>query len=92
MGQFVQDSLTADEFMKQFMDRWSRDRDAQWEQVNAGRVTSLAERELSEVLDQVFTACDCYTPTPANLFDISAEEFKREVLELYCGRWHDGDA
>lgn len=92
MAQFVRGSLTADEFMELFMEQWGLDRDAQWEQLKSGKATLPAELELSEILDQVFTACDCYTPTPNNTFDISAAEFKTEVAELYFRRWLDDGA
>jgi hypothetical protein len=89
MAQFIRGSSSADEFMERFMEQWRLDRDAQWEQLNTGMVTVPAELEFGEILDQLFTACDCYTPTPNNSFEISAAEFKTEVAELYFRRWQD---
>lgn len=92
MVQFVRGSLAPGEFTKRFMEQWRMDRDAQWDQLKAGKATVPAELELGEILDQVFTACDCYTPTPSNPWDISAAEFKTEVAELYFRRWGDDGA
>jgi hypothetical protein len=87
MASFIRNSMNADEFMRLYMAQWRLDCDSQWEEVRAGRVTKREELELGKVLDQAFTACDCYSPVPAASLDKSAMQLQSEIAELFCLRW-----
>lgn len=92
MAQVVQDMLSADEFIVRFMAQWRLDRDALWEHINAGKARVAKEREFCEIMNQIFTACDCYSPEPSSPPDISAAQLKDEVREKYQSWWTESDA
>ncbi|GJJ00092.1 hypothetical protein RugamoR64_06300 [Duganella rhizosphaerae] len=92
MAQFVQDALSADEFIIRFMQQWRLDRDALWEHINAGKARVVDDRVFCEIMDQVFTACDCYSPEPSSPPDISAAQLKSEVRESYQRWWTEPGA
>jgi len=87
MARFSCGLLHADEFMKLFMEQWNSDRDEQWTKIHSGESIARDEQVLSAILDQVFTACDCYTSAPSAPTDISAEQFQAEVAELFSSSW-----
>ena len=52
--------------------------------VDAG---SLEESGFCEVLDQIFTACDCYDPEPEEKHEINDAQLLSEVSQLAIKRW-----
>lgn len=87
MLKFIQRLISAAEFEQRFFEKWRVDRDEQWELVNGGTGLSPDEQELGQVLDQTFTALDCYTPNQINIFDISEVQLRSEITELFNTQW-----
>jgi len=90
MQKFIQRLLSVAEFEQRFFEQWRADRDEQWKLDKRGTVLSPDELELGQVLDQTFTALDCYTPNPTNTFDISETQLRSEITELFHARWQLG--
>jgi hypothetical protein len=86
---FIQGSLCVAEFERKFIDQWRSDRDAEWVSIKSGAVFNAADCELGRILDQAFTAVDCYTGNPQNAIDISEEQLRSEIKELFNARWID---
>jgi len=86
---FARQEIGPTEFCAAFMQQWKLDRDAQWALIDAGQA-DVGDRELCEVLNQVFTACDVFDPVPTEEWEIDAEAFLREVRGLFEQRWGSG--
>lgn len=91
MLKFIQGLLSAAEFEQRFFEQWRMDRDATWELIKGGAVLNADEHDLGQVLDQAFTALDCYTPNPKNTFDISETQLRSEITQLFNARWQLGE-
>lgn len=87
MGRFVQGVMSGDEFSAVYMEQWKVDRDEQWAAIDADQATTKAEAVLCNLLDEAFTACDCYAPYPEGKFQISADQLRLEIAALYEARW-----
>lgn len=90
MQNFTYRSLGVAEFEQRFFDQWRADRDAQWKAIKSGNGVNADERELCEVLDQAFTALDCYTPNPTHALHISEAQLRSEITHLFDARWQSG--
>ena len=80
---FVNGAVDANAFVKNYMDQWRADRDEEWARARSVESMSFEERTVCEMLDRAFTACDCYEPTPVKDFEISAEQLRMEMIELF---------
>jgi hypothetical protein len=79
--------LGPEAFVDAYFRQWRIDRDAQWIAVKAGHVLTPEERVLCGMLDQIFTACDCFCSPPDGTGAIRAEQLLAEVRQLALCRW-----
>ena len=85
--EFIAREINADIFVKKFMSQWKVDRDHQWSEIENNKNLSKEEKELCEILDQIFTACDCYDPEPKEKHEIGKAQLLAEVSQLTSKRW-----
>jgi hypothetical protein len=89
MLSFIQGALCVAEFERKFIDQWRSDRDAEWVSIKSGAVLNAADYKLGQILDQAFTAVDCYTENLQNAIDISEEQLRSEIRALFNARCVD---
>ncbi|MBK7434193.1 MAG: hypothetical protein IPI66_10040 [Chitinophagaceae bacterium] len=70
---FLSKRLSVDKFIDVFMIQWKADRDNKIEY----------DVKFQEIIDQVFTASDCYSEKPENTFEISETQLRKEITFLY---------
>jgi hypothetical protein len=87
MRGFIEKSVNVDTFIQGYFAQWRSDRDAQWDSIRAGNKVSGEESDLGKVLDQAFTACDCYKLEPQGTLEIGEEAFRMEITSLFETRW-----
>lgn len=85
--EFVAQKIDAETFTKKFMTQWKNDRDHQWAEIENGEKPSEKESEFCEILDQIFTACDCYESEPEEKHEIDYGQLLSEVSQLTSKRW-----
>lgn len=71
MFRFLRHQSTVNEFVEEFMTRWKLDRDA-----------PVQDEKFRDMIDRLFTSCDCYRPSPLEAWEISEEELRAEVKKL----------
>lgn len=87
---FLSKKTNSNTFVNEFMEQWKHDRDKQWEDIEKGEEPNEAENELNnKLLDQIFSACDCYDPNPENEYEINDEQLFNEVKILATNYWGD---
>ena len=85
---FLSQQIDAIIFVEKFIAQWKHDRDKQFEEINKGIEPSETEEELSDkLLDQIFTACDCYNPKPEEKYELNDEQLFIEVKKLASNYW-----
>ena len=89
---FLAHSITPADFVHQYIDQWGSDRDAQWLLIESEGDAAETEESLGAVLDQAFTACDCYDPEPEGEIEIGEDQLRAEISDLYRARWGQGHA
>lgn len=80
---FLQGQLPVDAFVREFMNQWRQDRDADWKLLEGASTSALQANEFSAALAQAFTACDCYSHEPNNEFEISETQLRLELQGLF---------
>lgn len=80
---FLQGRLLVDDFIRDFMGLWRADRDAEWKSLESSSAAANQSSDFSSALDQAFTACDCFSHEPANEFEISEAQLRRELQGLF---------
>ena len=83
ISEFMSHRINVDRFIEQYIKQWCIDRDEQWIQVKSGITTSPKETALCEILDQIFTACDCYNPKPKIKVEINESQLRSEIGEHF---------
>ena len=69
---FIQETLSVERFVSDFMQQWRQDRDS----------GTLYDALFQRIIDRIFTSCDAYDSTPERPWEIDAEELKHEVALL----------
>ena len=87
IARFIQGDLDAETFVDSFFKQWRTDRDAQFASLEAGHVICPEEDNLCEIVDQIFTACDCFCSPPKSVGAIGAEQLQAEVRQHATARW-----
>jgi len=82
-----QNRIACDEFVNRFLAQWKSDRDEQWNRVNTGHSIAVDESSLCEILDQMLTTCDVYSPIPEGVHAIDASQLRAEIFGLAKRRW-----
>ena len=79
---FIAEKLNADEFCDSYFPAWRYLRDNEDKNID---VTTLDEKtnKFHAMKDQVFAACDVYTPYPENVYEIDAQGLLSEVTRIY---------
>ncbi|WP_421131803.1 colicin immunity domain-containing protein [Alteromonas sp. A079] len=76
---FIENKVSADQFMTSFMNLWRETRDS--------GVLNECDPRLGRILDRMFTSCDAYDPAPEGPFEISAVQFKEEIKDMAYLCW-----
>ena len=87
IARFIQSDLDAESFVDSFFEQWRADRDAQFASLESGQVICPEEENLCEVIDQIFTACDCFCSPPNSVGAIDAEQLRAEVRQHATAGW-----
>jgi hypothetical protein len=77
--------LTVDEYITAFMKQWKRDRDEAWSKPLPEE--SSRQARFHELMNRLFTSCDCYNEHPEAPHEISEYELRQEVQLFYRRIW-----
>ena len=80
---FLQGQLPVEDFVRDFMQLWRDDRDAEWKSLERSSIASIQYGDFSRALDQAFTACDCFSHEPSTEFEISESQLRHEIQGLF---------
>jgi hypothetical protein len=73
---YLNHQLTVNEFIDSFMKQWKQDRE-----------NESFDPRFRQLIDRLFTSCDCYDEEPEEEFEISETELKNEVRLLRSIWW-----
>jgi hypothetical protein len=76
---FIEDKLSADEFMTSFIALWCENRDS-------GALYN-SDARLGRLLDRMFTSCDAYEAVPDGPSEIDSVQFKLEIQDMAYLCW-----
>ena len=76
--QFVNEEISADQFEKDYMSLWRECRDKNWREFKDKVV--ISEDGAADIVDQLFTALDCYCGNPDLRDEDDIDE--AELLEI----------
>ena len=77
IDEFLTRNVNVDGFIDMYMAQWKSDRD---------KVVSY-DPKFQDLLDRIFTSCDCYYEKPQNPHEISEEELRQEIGLLRTIGW-----
>ena len=87
VSQFLQRTISVDDFISKYFAQWKTDRDVQWSRMKAGQRVTPDESALSATLDRIFTACDAFDSSPKNRYENDEEQLTAEIRVLASNRW-----
>jgi hypothetical protein len=67
INQLQREELTKEEFSQKWTELWGYEDYV----------------DFYEMLDRVFTACDCYSPSPSEIWEIDEKQLMSEIKELF---------
>jgi hypothetical protein len=79
--------LTVDEYITAFLKQWKCDRDEAWGKPLPEESPKPAR--FHELMNRLFTSCDCYDEHPEATHEISEDELRQEVQLFYQRMWEE---